>query len=95
MKIDNTGKPLATSINRPVSGRATADKKAEAASLSNASVNSPAEKVQTQATASNTPAFDSEKVAAIRQAISEGKFTVRADAIADKLVSSVRELLEK
>lgn len=94
MKIDNTGKPLAASISRPVSGRAAAEKKAEAAPLSNTSANSSTEKVQTQATASSAPAFDAEKVAALRQAISEGKFTVRADAIADKLVSSVRELLE-
>ncbi|MBM3114526.1 flagellar biosynthesis anti-sigma factor FlgM [Jeongeupia naejangsanensis] len=37
--------------------------------------------------------FDSERVAALRQAIAEGRFSVRADAIADKLIDSVKELL--
>jgi len=38
--------------------------------------------------------FDAAKVARISQAISEGKFTVNADAIADKLVSNAQELLD-
>ena len=37
--------------------------------------------------------FDAAKVQRISQAISEGKFTVDADAIADKLVANAQELL--
>jgi negative regulator of flagellin synthesis FlgM len=37
--------------------------------------------------------FDAAKVARISQAISEGKFTVNANAIADKLVANAQELL--
>ena len=37
--------------------------------------------------------FDAAKVARITQAISEGKFTVNANAIADKLVANAQELL--
>jgi negative regulator of flagellin synthesis FlgM len=39
------------------------------------------------------PAFNAEKVAEIRQAISEGRFQVNAERIADGLISSVREML--
>ena len=38
--------------------------------------------------------FDSAKVGRISQAISEGKFTVNANAIADKLVANAQELLK-
>ncbi|MBK8121916.1 MAG: flagellar biosynthesis anti-sigma factor FlgM [Sulfuritalea sp.] len=38
-------------------------------------------------------AFNSQKVAEIRQAISEGKFQINPERIADGLISSVREML--
>ena len=38
--------------------------------------------------------FDAAKVARISQAISEGKFTINANAIADKLVANAQELLD-
>ncbi|MFG6465622.1 flagellar biosynthesis anti-sigma factor FlgM [Roseateles sp. BYS87W] len=38
--------------------------------------------------------FDTAKVQRISQAISEGKFTVNARAIADKLVANAQELLD-
>ena len=39
--------------------------------------------------------FDAEKVARISQAIADGKFTVNADVIADKLIANAQELLGK
>jgi negative regulator of flagellin synthesis FlgM len=42
---------------------------------------------------SDDGSFDAAKVQRITQAISEGKFTVNANAIADKLVSNAQELL--
>lgn len=42
----------------------------------------------------NTASFDAGRVAEIKQAISEGKFSINADAIADRLIASARELLE-
>ncbi len=39
------------------------------------------------------PAFDSAKVERIAQAIRDGKFTVDAEAIADKLIVNAQELL--
>lgn len=40
-------------------------------------------------------AFDTAKVELIAQAIRDGKFTVNADAIADKLIANAQELLGK
>ncbi len=37
--------------------------------------------------------FDTEKVQRISEAIRDGKFTVNADAIADKLIANAQELL--
>ncbi len=37
--------------------------------------------------------FDAAKVEAIKQAISDGRYTINAEAIADKLIASTRELL--
>ena len=37
--------------------------------------------------------FDAEKVAAVRRAIAQGRYTVNAEAVADRLLSSVAELL--
>lgn len=42
---------------------------------------------------SEASGFDAAKVEAIKQAISEGKFTINPEAIADKLIASTRELL--
>ncbi len=41
------------------------------------------------------PVFDAARVDAIKQAIREGKFTVNAEAVADRLLSDVRALVAK
>lgn len=38
--------------------------------------------------------FDSARVQEIRQAISEGRFQINASAIADRLISTARELVD-
>ena len=40
-----------------------------------------------------TPVVDSARVAEIRQAIADGRFKVNADAVADNLLQTARELL--
>ena len=40
-----------------------------------------------------TPVTDANKIAEIKQAIADGRFTVNADKIADGLLDSVRQLL--
>ena len=37
--------------------------------------------------------FDSARVSEIKQAITEGRFTINASAIADRLISSAKELV--
>ena len=42
-----------------------------------------------------SPEFDAEKVERISSAISEGRFQVNPDVIADRLIANARELLER
>ena len=42
---------------------------------------------------STSDAFDTKKVESVKQAISEGRFKVNSDQVADKLIASVRDLL--
>ncbi len=44
---------------------------------------------------SDEGSFDAEKVGRISQAIADGKFSVNADAIADKLISNAQELISR
>ena len=42
----------------------------------------------------NEQAFDAVRVSEIKQAISEGRFTINAGAIADRLITSAKELVD-
>jgi len=42
----------------------------------------------------NEPAFDAGRVEEIKQAITEGRFSINAGAIADRLIASARELVD-
>lgn len=48
-----------------------------------------------QSLAASTPVVDAARVAEIKQAISEGRFQVNAEKVADSLIDSVRQLLNK
>jgi negative regulator of flagellin synthesis FlgM len=41
------------------------------------------------------PSFDTERIESLKKAISEGKFKVRTEAIAGKIIQSAQELLGK
>jgi len=47
------------------------------------------------ATGSSAPMVDAKRVAEIKQAISEGRFKINPERIADGLLSSVRQMLAK
>ncbi len=48
---------------------------------------------QLQGTLSNVPEIDAAKVSEIKQAISEGRFKVNPEKVADGLLDSVRQML--
>lgn len=102
MKIDNSGKPIGTTLTRANEAKAQAQSKVEDDAHAEVSrqtkesveINAFSSRMQAlEASLANQPVIDRAKVEQVRQAIAEGKFKVRADAIADKLMASVKELL--
>ena len=96
MKIDNSVK--ATSNLPAGEGRARAAKESpktqdsaggERVELSSLS----ARLQQMEETIANTPVVDSAKVDEIKQAMSEGRFKVDTEKVADGLIDSVRQML--
>lgn len=75
------------------SATGTAQSKAASSSVS-VSVSGLA-KALTKADVSATADIDTGKVAAVKQAIEDGTFTVNAEAIADKLLSNAQEMLRR
>lgn len=101
MKIDNSGKPItATGSPRPGAGKA-ASSEAKQAPAGSVAANSDSVELTSaslklsaiEGSLGGQPVIDSARVSEIRQAIAEGKFKINPDAIADKLVASVKELL--
>ena len=99
MKI---GSPPEKPTSTPaIAGRAASGESAKAAATPGAAESSA--QVALSSTAANlisgvaqaSPEFDTEKVARISNAIAEGKFSVNAEAIADKLIANAQELLGK
>lgn len=91
MKIDNTTKPVASSNVSETRGRGKAAASAQP-SASDANVRLSGLSAQLQSSG-DTPAFDAARVSQIKQAIAEGNFQINAGAIADRLISSARELI--
>lgn len=95
MKIDN----LVKSVGGPTSGARKDGAKPAAtpqpAVQSEAVALSPlsARLQEIASSLANTPVADSERVSAIREAISQGNFKINAGKIADGLIDSVRQML--
>lgn len=87
MKIDSSTKLTSTQTVKDT--RASSAKKAAATS----------DEVQLSSVASQLLAsesdsvFDAGRVEEIKQAIAEGRFSINADAIADRLIASAKELI--
>lgn len=89
MKI-NSSIPTAagTAIYRPASSDSAKTEKTTSSSGTEVSLS-----VNAAALQDNTAPIDSSKVQEIRQAISEGRFKINPEAIADRLIDSARELI--
>ena len=97
MKIDNTPKTISPGQNTGGSRVAGARLAATGATAGNPATEQAATVVSMalHSVSGAEPAFNSEKVAEIRQAISEGRFQINPERIADGLISSVREMLDQ
>jgi negative regulator of flagellin synthesis FlgM len=89
VKIESSTNPVGTPLVKDTRGR-TAGKTSSAAGddvqLSDLSAQLLAP--------SDEQAFDSVRVSEIKQAISDGRFTINAGAIADRLITSAKELVD-
>lgn len=92
MKIDNSLKPVSSAPNESrarqttTSSASAPDAKVELSSLSG-------RLAQLEQTLRDSPVVDTAKVDEIKQAISDGRFKVNADKVADGLIESVRQML--
>jgi len=101
MKIDKTTPPLPASQIGELAPRSPNAKQSKSASDSSAAASSTTVQLGTGnaqlhslgKSVANSSVVDTEKVAAIKQAISEGRFKVNADVVADRLIDSVKELI--
>jgi negative regulator of flagellin synthesis FlgM len=100
MKIEKTTKPLPTSSvgetgSRTPVARNTGNK-TSAAESSGTSVHLGSTSAQLRSiegSIASAPLVDVHKVAEIKQAISQGQFQVNAEVVADRLISTVKELI--
>lgn len=95
MKIDNSAKTIG-----PLQGPAGPRAQGARATATGVKAGSPSAGQSTTVAATtlhsvsgSEAAFNSQKVAEIRQAISEGRFQINPERIAEGLITSVREML--
>ena len=103
MKIDTPSKPLpgnpigdaaARTTGKDKSGQPSVAQQAAPQHSSSVSLGSTATQLRSmEGGASTTPAVNAAKVAEIKQAISEGRFQVNSAMVADRLIASVRDLI--
>jgi len=99
MKIEKTSKPLPPTAAGDTGTRNSAAKTTGnqiAAESSGTSVHlgsTTAQLRSLEGSMASTPLVDVQKVAEIKQAISEGRFKVNSGVVADRLISSVQDLI--
>jgi len=96
MKIDKTTPPLPATQIGELAPRSTNAKPKGDSSAASDSVHLGAASAQLRGLENsivNSPVVNSEKVQAIKQAISEGRFQINDSKVADRLIDSVKELI--
>lgn len=101
MKIDNsTSKPVAGASTSPAKPARTSGGQAavapQAAPQDNVQLTPLSSQLQAlESSLANVQVVDTARVEAIKQAISEGRFKINPDAVAERLLTSVKELVLK
>ena len=88
MKIESSTKPSGTPTIKEARGHSTG----KAASVAGDDVQLSGLSAQLRSQ-DGEQAFDAARVSEIKQAITEGRFTINTGAIADRLIASAKELL--
>jgi negative regulator of flagellin synthesis FlgM len=94
MKIEGNIKSVTSSAVQQEPGRAGKEPAADVAAApvsTNVSLSSQLQVIEKSF--ADTPVVDVARVAELKQAISEGRFKVNADAVADRLIDTVKELI--
>ena len=87
MKIESSNKTAST----PLATRAQSTSKASSAGKDDVQLSA----LSTQLSAvDDEQSFDAARVSEIKQAIADGRFTINAGAIADRLIASARQLVD-
>lgn len=87
----NTNKPELGGVRPEGKGPTRATEAASGASVRLSDLSSRLAEVE--ASLGSGEVFDTQQVDRIKQAIADGKFRVNTDAVADKLIANVREML--
>jgi negative regulator of flagellin synthesis FlgM len=95
MKISSTSEPLRPDRIVPAGDARTAATQEPVAETEKVQLSDLASRLSQLETQFGQTDFDAKKVEEIRQAIADGRFQVNSEAVADKLLSSVAELLGK
>ena len=102
MKIDKTTPPLPASQIGEIAPRSPNNKPAQVSTGAKTAPSSTSVQLGTGnaqlrslgSSVANSSVVDAEKVAAIKQAISEGRFKVNPEMVADRLIDSVKDMLD-
>lgn len=99
MKIDKTSNTLPASSAADGSARAAGKGKPAPAQQKSGSTSVSLGSTATQLhsmenSMANAPVVDAAKVAEIKQAIAEGRFQVNTSVVADRLIATVRDLID-
>lgn len=99
MKIDKPSKPLPASLTgegarTAARGKSSPQPAAQPSGDTSVSLGSTAAQLQSmESSMANTPVINAAKVAEIKQAIAEGRFKVNSEAVAGRLLETVRDLI--
>jgi negative regulator of flagellin synthesis FlgM len=100
MKIDKTNAPLPATQIGDITQRTAKANGGNTATGTNASTDSvhlgsaSAQLHSLEKSIASSPVVDSKKVAAIKQAITEGRFQINSGVVADGIIESAKELIK-